>query len=176
MTSLYKISQDILDIVNNEQEILDEADETWLEADRLSLEAKFDQLNMDFNEKLSNVCKFMRECETNALKFKSEAVRLAKLAEKESNMAFRMKEYVSDILQAQKIDKLDLDLFKLSFRESASLEIIDESLVPDQFKAREVVETIKIDKVKIKSFLKTFPSVPSVPWVQLNVKQNLQIH
>lgn len=174
MTSLYKISQDILDIVNNEQEILDEADETWQEADRLSLEARFDQLNMDFNEKLSNVCKYMRDCETNALKFKDESVRLAKLAQRESNMAERLKNYVSDILQAQSIDKLDLDLFKLSFRESASLEIIDESLVPAQFKEKIVTETIKIDKNQIKAFMKTLPET-TVSWVQLNVKQNLQI-
>jgi hypothetical protein len=55
----------------------------------------------------------------------------------------------------QGIEKLELDLFKLSFRKSDSLEIIDEALIPDVFKEKIITELIKIDKNKIKEFIKT---------------------
>ena len=96
----------------------------------------------------------MREADTDADKLNIEIVRLDKLADSKRKLAERLKNYVSNILQIQGIQKLDLDLFKLSFRPSDTLEIIDEALIPDDFKEKIITESIKIDKNKIKSYIK----------------------
>lgn len=148
MTSLYEISEDITKIA-----AAMEAAETVEEQDEVAKQR--DSLQMDFNTKIENVLKVMRDADTDAIKIKAEAVRLAQLAESKTKLAERLKMYVSTILQIQGIEKLDLDLFKLSFRASDTLEIVDEALIPDVFKEKVVTESIKIDKNKIKAFIKT---------------------
>ena len=119
MTSLYNISEDITKIA-----AAMEAAETVEEQDEVAKQR--DSLQMDFNTKIENVLKVMREAETDVVKLKSEAVRLAQLAESKAKLAERLKMYVSTILQIQGIEKLDLDLFKLSFRPSENMKVTDE--------------------------------------------------
>lgn len=148
MTSLYEISEDITKIAYDMENA-----ETIEEQDEIAKQR--DSLQMNFNDKIENVLKVMRDAETDSIKLKAEATRLSQLASSKDKLAERLKTYVSTILQIQGIQKLDLNLFKLSFRQSDSLEIIDEALVPDVFKEKIVTESIKIDKTKIKSFIKT---------------------
>jgi len=169
MTTLYEISKDILAIM---QEI--EEDYDPLATDQMDITSRFDSLQIKFNDKIENICKYIRDLETDDLKIRAEAVRLAMLADSKKKTAERLKNYVSSILQVQWIDKLELDIFKLSFRPSQVLEIIDEALVPDTFKEKIVTESIKIDKNKIKEYIKSSNDLP-VPWVQLINKKNLQI-
>ena len=147
MTSLYEISEDITKI-----SAAMEAAESIEEQDEIA--KQWDSLQMDFNTKIDNVLKVMREADTDADKLNIEIVRLDKLADSKRKLAERLKNYVSNILQIQGIQKLDLDLFKLSFRPSDTLEIIDEALIPDDFKEKIITESIKIDKNKIKSYIK----------------------
>jgi hypothetical protein len=55
-------------------------------------------------------------------------------------------------MQIYEREKVETSLFKFSFRKSSSIEIIDEKLVPEQFKKRE--EVVKISKSDIKNHLK----------------------
>ena len=170
MTSLYEISMDISLLANDI-----ENSQTPEENDEIM--EKWNSLQMDFNTKIENTLKVMRDADTDYIKIIDEIVRLNKIAESKKRLAERLKNYVSTILQSQWIQKIDFDLFKLSFRKSESLEIVDENLIPLMFKETIVTESLKIDKNRIKDFIKTASedTIISVPWVKLVTKQNLQI-
>lgn len=94
MTSLYNISEDITKIAYDMENA-----ETIEQQDEIAKQR--DSLQMDFNTKIENVLKFMREAETDVVKIKTEQVRLAQLAEAKTKLAEKLKNYVSTILQMQ---------------------------------------------------------------------------
>jgi DNA repair ATPase RecN len=96
MTNLYEISKDILAIM---QEIEDDYDP--LAVDQNDIASRFDSLQIKFNDKVENICKYIRDMETDDVKLRTEAVRLATLADSKKKTAERLKNYVSSILQVQ---------------------------------------------------------------------------
>jgi len=81
-----------------------------------------------------------------------------------------LKNYLSsEMLEANKL-KIETPNIKLSFRKSTSVNILDESLIPDWYK--EEVTEIKIKKKEIGETLKAGQEVPGCEYV---TKQNLQI-
>lgn len=171
MTTLYEINKDLLNLVNNYESNVENATDEVVEFQN----DMFEKLNLQFNDKIKHVAMAMREKEWEATIIDNEIKRLLALKTNKLNTVEKLKNYISRALQSQQIEKLDLDIFKFSFRESQSLEIVDEAIVLDQFKEKVVTETIKIDKNKIKAFMKTMESPNTLPWIRLVVKQNLQI-
>lgn len=163
MTNLYTISEEIFDITKQM-----EFAETPEEEEKIM--EQFNALNMSFNDKVSNICKVLRDLETDQEKIKNEVTRLNELMTKKYNASARLKEYVASILKLQWVEKLELDLFKLSFRKSEAVFIQDETLIPDCFRSVKQVESI--DKIAIKEALK---DDRTVPWTYLETRQNLQI-
>lgn len=103
-----------------------------------------------------------------------EIERLSWLANWYDKKVTSVEKRIDYIMQTFSIEKMDTPLNKLSYRESSSLVIVDESLVPDEFKEKVVTETIKIDKNTLKAYIKKSSDLP-VPGVRLVIKQNLQI-
>jgi hypothetical protein len=67
------------------------------------------------------------------------------------------------------IAEIKTELFKYSFRKSESVEIIDETKIWENY--TQIIETKKIDKMKIKEDLKNWIEID---WVKLLQNKNLQ--
>jgi len=163
MSNLYEINEAMFDTIKR-------IEHAETEEEQEALIQQFESVDLAFKEKLSNICKVIREMETDQIKIKSEAVRLAQLAESKWNVAERLKKYMSTVLQMQNIDKLDLDLFKLSFRKSDVVSVLDEAIIPIQYFT--IKETKTVDKIWLKTYLKNGAEIPGVRLVE---NFNLQI-
>jgi len=99
-----------------------------------------------------------------------EIKRLQELASWYQKKADRVEKWIDYIMQTFQIEKLETMLHKLSYRTSESVSILDEALIPDEFKT--AVETIKISKSDIKSRIKAGVEVPGA---SIQISKNLQI-
>ena len=80
------------------------------------------------------------------------------------------KKSVDWIMRATKTEKLETSLNNLSYRKSESVSILDEALIPEEYRKEKVTKTI--DKVSIKDAIK---SGKDVAGASIEEKQNLQI-
>ncbi|MDR3169641.1 MAG: siphovirus Gp157 family protein [Candidatus Peribacteria bacterium] len=87
-----------------------------------------------------------------------EMKRLKELKESRENKIEKGKERISYLLQQAKIEKMNTEFNKLSFRSSESVEILDEDKIPEQF--RKIKTEIKPDKTAIKEAIKAGKTVP----------------
>lgn len=138
MATLYELTGQFLDIYNLE---LDE-------------ETKLDTLesidwNSDYENKVENYIKVMKNLEADIEARKNEIKRLAELNKDDE----KKKEYLKDTLSASMIltghERVDTQLFKVSFRKSQAVEV-DETVLPEAYK----VATWKADKKRLKEDLK----------------------
>lgn len=153
MTTLYDINKDMLAVMKRI-----EAAET--DEESMAAFEKFDAVNIEFNEKVTNICKYLKDLDGWVDIIDSEIKRLEYLKKVKKNTADNLKGYLSLILQAQWIEKLDLDIFKLSYRSSKSVEVIDESIIPIQYFT--IKETKTVDKVWLAVYLKNWAEIPGV--------------
>ena len=84
--------------------------------------------------------------------------------------ADRLKEWLSDSLQAMDIKKMDTSTNKISFRKSESVSVDDETLIPTDY--IKVKETKSVDKTAVKKAIKAGEVIPGA---HIEVKQNIQI-
>ena len=82
----------------------------------------------------------------------------------------RLSQAISGAMELYGVEKIELPCLKLSFLKSESVEITDESLIPEFLKEKVVTE--KISKVELKKILK---SGTDVNGAKLVVHANLQI-
>jgi len=99
-----------------------------------------------------------------------EIKRLTELMNWDKKKVERIEKWIDYILQTFKIEKMETELNKLSYRKSESVEFVDEALIPEKFKV--IKETTNISKTEIKNALKLWESVPGVI---IKITQNLQI-
>lgn len=172
MTALYEINKSIIDLMDQWQQSVEASEQEPTQT--LDFELEFAKLQIQFNEKIDNICKYIRNIETDTDGIDAEIDRLYKIKKSNERKIDRLEAYITSSMQSQGLEKTETGLFKLSFRKSVSLEIIDESKIPDQFK--EKIESIKIDKVPLKKWLEdeAYYAVEE-NWCELVLKQNLQI-
>lgn len=87
-----------------------------------------------------------------------EMQRIKKTAE---NIEKRLKERLLQAMMVMEVDKMEIGLRKLSFRNSTAVSITDETHIPAEFI---IVET-KVDKMKIKDALKNGEIIPGAELV-----------
>ena len=153
--SLYEITEGI----NKIEELVDDEQE---------LTKYLDSLNLQFEEKVSNILKYRRSLELTQDAISSEIDRLTSLKKIYARKGENLKNYVSYSMQKTNNKNLELDIAKLSFRKSASVEIFNEELVSDEYKKVKTVSTI--DKVLIKATLKAGQAVSGA-----TLKENLNL-
>ena len=100
------------------------------------------QVEEDINTKIENTCKVMKEIEADALGIDEEIKRLTVLKKQKENTAKKLKEYVEFEMNGIGLNKVEGKLFKISFRKSKSLKIIDETKIPKEFIKVKTTETI----------------------------------
>lgn len=138
MATLYELTGQFLDIYNLE---LDE-------------ETKLDTLdsidwNSDYEEKVENYIKVIKNIESDVEARKAEIKRLTELNKADEKKKDHLKETLSTSMQLTGHERVDTPLFKVSFRKSQAVEV-DELVLPESYK----VATWKPDKKRLKEDLK----------------------
>jgi len=156
---LYELTQDMKTL----EKILEEHESE-------NLLKELDKIKIGFEEKLKNIWMLIRKFESYETGIDEEIKRLQELKKYYKNQKEGLKNYVVYAMETAGKDKVETDLFKFSFRNSESVEIVDEEKIPEDY--TEIVEVKKIDKMGIKKDLK---AGKEIPWVQIVIKKNLQV-
>ena len=138
--TLYEMTSDLVELM--EVEIDEEVKNEIIENIKLQMETKAE-----------NIIAVIRNYETRIEGIKAEEKRLMEYRKSEEKKLEKLKEYTTYCMELLGNKKLDTNLGRISLRKKPStLNIIDENLIPSQYK--EVIQTIKIDKTQIKKDLK----------------------
>lgn len=156
MATLYELTGQFLDIYNLE---LDE-------------ETKLDTLDSidwqnDYEEKVENYIKVMKNLESDIEARKNEIKRLTELNKADEKKKDHLKETLSTSMQLTGHERVDTPLFKVSFRKSQAVEV-DELVLPESYK----VATWKPDKKRLKEDLKNGLEIVGASLVE---RKNLSI-
>mgnify|MGYP000583482179 CR=1 FL=1 len=160
--SIYKIQNEfqliIAEVINNEGEITPEL-ETALTINKEQLQSKA----VDY-------CYVIKQLDYDCEQIDNEIARLNKLKKVRANLTDRLKNTVSSAMQLFEVEKIETPLIKLSFRNSESVEITNESQLDACFIVTKTVSTP--DKKAIKDAIKNGELVCGAT---ISYNKNLQI-
>ena len=108
-------------------------------------------------EKIEGYCQVIKELQGDFEKYKTEADRLMARMKTAKNGIDRMKETLLSFLKASKQNKVKVGTFCVSVGTSEQTNIIDETLIPTEFKTP---QPDKIDKSAIKKAIKNGEVIP----------------
>lgn len=120
----------------------------------------------NFRDKALNYSKFIRQLNLEAELLEKEEKRLYAAKVAKTKLADKLKNNLSEFMKLTNMDKVDLGLFKLSFRKASAVNIIDE--VPDSF--MRIVKSP--DKTLIAQAIK---DGEAVPFAEILETKHLQI-
>jgi hypothetical protein len=124
----------------------------------------------ELQEKAINYAYVIRTVEIDVSAIDEEIKRLQAIKKGKTNVIDRMKESVVTAMGIYGIEKVSTPTLNLSLRKSESIEIINESQIPDGFKTQKI--TVSPDKTRIKQAIKDGDEVQGAV---LSVNYNLQI-
>lgn len=138
---LYEITPQLVELSN-----MDASDE----AVRDTLEA----VQMEFNDKAVAIVKVAESLDADTSAIDAEIERLKARKQVIANRKQQLRDYLLYNMEAAGIKKIDCPLFTVTLRQGVeSVEIIDQSQIPNEYVAVEVVE--KPDKAAIKAAIKS---------------------
>ena len=153
MASLYEINQRIMDCIDMETgEIVD--------LDRLH------DLQMERGDKIRNIACYIKNLRSDAAQYDEEAKTFAARKKAAQTKADSLTAYLSSMLNGEKVKDRE---YSISWRKSESVNITDDSLLPDTYL---VPQPPKVDKAGIKAALKAGTAVTGA---ELAEKNNIQI-
>ena len=160
MASLYELNARILTY-----EMQFDEDGCWVNEEEL------DSLNLEREEKLEQLCLWVKNLRAEAEMVKAEAKNLTDRAKKLINKADHLEDYVALNLDGA---KLETPRVKILWRKSESVEILDESKIPDEF--LDISTVRKPIKAEIKKYLKGIEgSDETCEWARIDAKNNMSI-
>ena len=138
MPTLYELTGQFLDIYNLEMD-----EETKLDTlDSIDWETEYET-------KVENYIKVMKNIDADVEARKNEIKRLTELNKADEKKKDHLKETLSASMALTGHERVDIPLFKVSFRKSQAVEV-DETVLPEAYK----VATWKPDKKRLKEDLK----------------------
>lgn len=156
--TLYEYKQTVLELLEVLTDPTNEAAEDMTEEEiRQIINDTLD--GMDFNEKLENCGKLIRELESRAAAVKEEKMRLAKKQASIESSIDRIKNLIVPVMDAAETTKMETNLFKFSIRETVSVTDPTEeelALIPDIY----CTITRKPNKTEIKRVLQSGGQIP----------------
>lgn len=158
----------LYEITKNYENALNMVDSDWVLSDE-ALQI-LDNMDISIKDKSNWICKVLQNIEWSISSIDNEIERLNKLKKSYKSNKDRLKEYIKFNLEKMWIEKIDTDLFKISFRKSESVEITDEDTISKEYKKE--ITTMKVDKTSIKEALKEWKEIK---WAFLKENNNLQI-
>ena len=143
MASLYELTSDLKEL----QEI------DFTEAEELQINQIKDIIKTQIETKGTGIIAVIRNEESDIEGIKTEIKRLQDLKKSKENRIENLKKYTKECLEDANIKKVSTSLGNMTVRKNpASVEIIDESLISDDYK-RAITE-IEVDKKAILADLK----------------------
>ncbi|CAJ1611070.1 siphovirus Gp157 family protein [Clostridium perfringens] len=100
------------------------------------------QVEDDINTKIENTCKVIKEIEADSIGIDEEIKRLSALKKQKENTVKKLKEYVEFEMNGIGLTKVEGKLFKVSFRKSKVVKVLDETKIPKEFIKIKTTETI----------------------------------
>ncbi|WP_415337576.1 siphovirus Gp157 family protein [Clostridium perfringens] len=100
------------------------------------------QVEDDINIKIENTCKVIKEIEADSIGIDEEIKRLSALKKQKENTVKKLKAYVEFEMNGIGLTKVEGKLFKISFRKSKVVKVIDETKIPKEFIKIKTTETI----------------------------------
>ncbi|MDK0543267.1 siphovirus Gp157 family protein [Clostridium perfringens] len=100
------------------------------------------QVEDDINTKIENTCKVIKEIEADSIGIDEEIKRLSALKKQKENAVKKLKEYVEFEMNGIGLNKVEGKLFKISFRKSKVVKVIDETKIPKEFIKVKTTESI----------------------------------
>ena len=135
---LYELSEQIRELFSNEE----------IDVDLLN------ELEMEFNDKVENICGLIREIEADSSAYKSEIDRLADKKRAADNSVERLKDYIRSNMEATGETKINGRLFNVTLgKPSQVVAIVGQ--VPEKYHVIKVTE----DKTAISKALKAGETV-----------------
>ena len=154
MANLYEINKELLNCIDLETgEIIDTE--------------KFDQLQLEKNDKLENVALWYKNLLAEAAAFKAEKDVFAEKQKRAEAKAESLKKYLDNALHGNKFSTVKVDI---TYRKSTRVEV-DEIKLPANW-MREIPATHVVDKIEIAKALKAGIDIVGAELVENN---NIQI-
>ena len=100
------------------------------------------QVEDDINTKIENTCKVIKEIEADSIGIDEEIKRLSALKKQKENAVKKLKEYVEFEMNGIGLNKVEGKLFKISFRISKVVKVLDETKIPKEFIKVKTTESI----------------------------------
>lgn len=100
------------------------------------------QVEDDINTKIENTCKVIKEIEADSIGIDEEIKRLSALKKQKENAVKKLKEYVEFEMNGIGLNKVEGKLFKISFRNSKVVKVLDETKIPKEFIKVKTTESI----------------------------------
>lgn len=144
MSTLYELTkafEDADDILSNEEGLTEEV-----------IEAIKDDILDDIKLKGDGVAKWLKSEESALELMTAERKRLQEAEKKRKAKIDRIKEYILNCMEQANLKKIDTSIGRLGWRKSEKVVLLNEDLIPDEYKTEEV--KIKISKADIKKALK----------------------
>lgn len=151
--NLYEIDERILDCVDVETGEIFDID-------------KFEELSIEREVKIENICLWIKNLTAEAEAIKAEKLNLEARQKAKTNKIDSLKKYISTYLEGS---KFETSRVKVSFRKSESLEYEDIYKIPEEYLKYKEPE---VNKTELKNALKKGLKVEGVSIVE---KQNIQI-
>ena len=154
--SLYEINKnyaELFDKFENEEISKEELQETG------------NMLAIELQNKSRNIIGYEKSIELAINTYKDEEKRLAERRKLLENKLYRYKEYVKKNMEQMGLQKIETPLGVLSICKSpASVEILDESMIPNEYKTQKIVECV--DKKAIKEAIQNGENIQGVKLVE----------
>jgi len=160
MATLYQLTGDLLTL----QQMIEDGTE--------GLQDTLESIQLSVEEKLEGYAMVIKNIESDVDGLKAEEKRLADRRKRMENEIQRMKDSMAQALETIEPDKkgakrLKTEKFTFSFRKSTSVQIVDETKIPEEF--------FKVERTISRSELTARLKEHEIPGAELVEKQSLQI-
>lgn len=109
-------------------------DENLSEDDLQMFYDTLESIQEPLEQKIENICRFLKNIEGDIAAYKNEKLRLEKKQKYLQNKYDGLKRWLKDSLELNKIDKVEAGMFKVRLQKNPdSVEIFDETRVPEQY-------------------------------------------
>jgi hypothetical protein len=158
----------LYEIVIDLETLLEAYNATEDDTERQAIADKIAALEISQDEKLNGCCKWLQKLRAESKAIKEETNRLMVKQGIKDNEIRRFENYISRCLGEG--NKWDNGIFRISWRESQSVQVTDPSLIPGNYLRENL--SYEPDKVLIKKDLEIGADIPGVELVK---KQSIQI-
>ena len=160
---LYKIQEAMIDNLN----IFLESEGTDL--DQEVYEEIMVMLKEELSAKSSNILKYLNNIQADLEEIKIEKQRLDKVKKSKESKYNRLADYIISVMTSLDKAKIETEIGNYALRKSSKVEVIDESLIPEEYFNIKMDKTV--DKITLKELLKS----QEIPGVKLSTGYNLNI-